>query len=142
MTEDEPRGPEAGGQRADADRQAAVGQSEEARAAAAVEQPVDDPAPREKGWWQRPTVRALRRQEEQGQDFGVLWDDRQNSATRLPADETVHLGGVVLCEAFTPSTVSALYEVLRKWPDRDERRRDEWVAELDRSRSGAGWGGW
>jgi hypothetical protein len=142
VTEDEPRGPEAGGQRADADRQAAVGQSEEARAAAAVEQPVDDPAPREKGWWQRPTVRALRRQEEQGQNLGVPWDDRQNSAARLPADETVHLGGVVLCEAFTPSTVSALYEVLRNWPDRDERRRDGWVAELDRSRSGAGWGGW
>jgi len=38
--------------------------------------------------------------------------------------------------------VSALYEVLRKWPDRDERRRDGWVAKLDRSRSGAGWGGW
>ena len=36
--------------------------------------------------------------------------------TRLPEGESVHLGGVTLVEAFTPSTVFRLYETLRKWP--------------------------
>jgi hypothetical protein len=92
-------------------------------------------------WWQRPTIRTIRREIEQDRDYLNEWNERENAATRLPDAESVHLGGLVLAEAFTPSTVSVLYDVLRKWPGRNDRRRNEWIAELDRSRSGGG-GGW
>lgn len=92
-------------------------------------------------WWRRPTVRQLRRAEGGHPDYADERDRQWNSDTRLPAQESIHLGGVTLVEAFTPSTVSNLYKVLRKWPKRRTRPDEDWVAALERSRAGVG-GGW
>jgi hypothetical protein len=101
-----------------------------------AEQSEDQPNRQPKPWWQRPTIRALKREAKERDDYLDQWDDRENAATRLPAEESVHLGGLVLAEAFTPSTVSALYDAIRRWSGSNSRRRDEWIAQLDRSRSG------
>jgi hypothetical protein len=69
------------------------------------------------------------------------WDQRDNEASRLPSGEEIHLGGLVLSECFTPSTISALYKGLDDFPgDRD--KREEWITRLTNSRSAAGTGGW
>lgn len=68
-------------------------------------------------------------------------DHRDNTTTRLPATEAIHLGGLVLTEAFTPSTVSALYKALKDLPTDRDGDKQEWLAELARSRRGA-YGGW
>ncbi|MFL6161486.1 MAG: hypothetical protein ACJ74U_04585 [Jatrophihabitantaceae bacterium] len=101
--------------------------------------PVAPPSPPRR--WSRPTVRQLKRAEEAHADYTNEHDNRWNSDTRLPAEESIHLGGVTLVEAFTPSTVSNLYSVLRKWPKRWPGREDDWTAALERSRAGAS-GGW
>lgn len=94
-----------------------------------------------KRWYQRPTVHALRKEAEQDALMIRALDARENDETRLPIGEEIHLGGLVLTEAFTPSTVSSLYDVLEHWPsDRPDRRRD-WIEQLDRSRGGEH-GGW
>ena len=99
------------------------------------------PLPQRTWWWQRPTVRQLQRNEERHLHHRDKSDARWNNETRLPEDEAVHLGGVTLTEAFTPSTVSNLYRTLNKWPRPVGRPDDDWAAALERSRSGTG-GGW
>ena len=47
----------------------------------------------------------------------------------------------VFTEAFTPSTVSALYRTLEQWPEERPSRKQEWLDGLARSRGGRG-GGW
>ncbi len=93
-------------------------------------------------WYKRPTVRTLKRQAEtEDRDLSRDWDKRDNEQTRLPPSEEIHFGGVVLTEAFTPSTVSALYETLKRWPAESESRRQERLEGLARSRGGSR-GGW
>jgi hypothetical protein len=79
---------------------------------------ASEPAPRHdpKRWYQRPTVRALRRQQidSENREYRRKWDKRENDETRPPASETIHLGGLVLTEAFTPATVSSLYKALER----------------------------
>lgn len=67
-------------------------------------------------WHQRPTIRTLKRRALEEREFAENWDCRDNDETRLPANEAVHLGGLVLTEAFTPSSVSALYKALEELP--------------------------
>jgi hypothetical protein len=100
----------------------------------------ESPAKRRK-WHQRPTIRALKRKAVEEREFAKNWDRRDNDETRLPASEAVHLGGVVLVEAFTPSSVSALYKALEELPIDRPDLKQEWLAELTRSRRGAS-GGW
>lgn len=93
-------------------------------------------------WHQRPSVRTLKKQlESEDHEWQRNWDKRENAETRLPASEAIHLGGLVLTEAFTPSTVSSLYRTLRVWPSKPGDRKEEWLDQLARSRSGEG-GGW
>ncbi len=93
-------------------------------------------------WWRRPTVTALVRQEKEGWvSHRGKWDDRDNGETLPPDGERVQIGGVVLTELFTPSTVSVLYDLVENWPRGSTRNRDEWLADLDRCRSGES-GGW
>lgn len=90
-----------------------------------------------KRWYQRPTVRALIKQaENEASDFHAGWDKHENDESRLPSSEAVHLGGLVLIEAFTPSTVSALYRTLERWPTDRPERKNEWLDQLAQSRSG------
>lgn len=95
--------------------------------------------PRSKQRWRdRPSIQALRR------EVLSTWADsdlRENEQTRLPDGEEVHLGGFVLGEVFTPSTVSALYVALKAFPAPD-KNRNEWIARLAQSRSAAGRSGW
>jgi hypothetical protein len=92
-------------------------------------------------WYRRQTVRALKREAEREREFAREWDERANDETRLPSSEAVHLGGLVLTEAFTPSTVSSLYKALDGWPSELGARKEERLRELARSRAGAR-GGW
>ena len=85
-------------------------------------------------------MRQLQRNEERHLHHRDKSDARWNNETRLPEDEAVHLGGVTLTEAFTPSTVSNLYSTLNKWPRPFGRPDDDWAAALERSRSGTGEG--
>jgi hypothetical protein len=125
-----------------ADESDAMSHAQQAEPIEHMEQPEDQLRQRPKHWWQRPTVGALKREQEKHRDYMDQQDEKGNARTRLPVDESVHLGGLVLAEAFSPSTVSVLYSVLRSWPGNNDRRRDEWTADLDRSRSGrhSGWG--
>jgi hypothetical protein len=92
-------------------------------------------------WHRRRSVSRLKKEQGPTPEFQRKWDDRDNAETRLPVDEAIHLGGIVLVEAFTPSTVSALYRSLERWPADHHGRRHEWLDHLARSRSGAS-GGW
>lgn len=92
-------------------------------------------------WYQRPTVRALKKQAESDREFTRKWDERENDETRLPISEAAHLGGLVLTEAFTPSTVSSLYKTLERWPSDRGERKQEWLEQLASSRGGSR-GGW
>jgi len=123
------------------DDREAVSRVEEVEPLARAEESEDQPRRQLNHWWRRPTIRALKREAQERGDYLDQQDERDNAATRLPAGESVHLGGLVLAEAFSPSTVSALYDTIRRWSGSNNRRRDEWVAELDRSRSGRS-GGW
>jgi hypothetical protein len=69
------------------------------------------------------------------------WDQHDNETGRLPEGEEVHLGGLVLSECFTPSTISALYKGLEDFPGERDKKQ-EWIAHLTRGRSAAGTGGW
>jgi hypothetical protein len=115
--------------------------TEENRASETAEAGPEASAKR-KSWYRRPTVRGLRKQAEtEDRKYRRKWDERDNTETRLPPTEAIHLGGLVLTEAFTPSTVSSLYTALERWPSDRPQRKQEWVDELARSRSGAR-GGW
>jgi hypothetical protein len=69
------------------------------------------------------------------------WDQRDNEASRLPFNEEVHLGGLVLSEAFPPSTAATLYKALGDFPTTREKKQ-ELMERLTKSRSAAGTGGW
>lgn len=94
-----------------------------------------------KRWHRRPTVQTLIRQAQNDREVLRESDERANDETRLPMSEAIHLGGLVLAEAFTPSTVSSLFNALERWPSNREARRQEWLAWLARSRGGQR-GGW
>jgi hypothetical protein len=104
---------------------------------------MEKPGSRAHTWWySRPTIRTLKREaEEQHRCWAEDWDTLANAETRLPSAEGVSLGGIVLVEAFTPSTVSALYKVLESLGGDRAQRRQQWIEELTRSRRGA-YGGW
>lgn len=74
----------------------------------------------------------------QNVDYRRESDRRDNDEMRLPENESVHIGGLVLTEAFTPSTVSGLYRALEQIPS---TRTKEWLDALTKSRQGGG-GGW
>ena len=89
-------------------------------------------------WRDRPSIRTL------AQEARRVWvdsDRRDNEASRLPDDEEVHLGGLVLVEVYPPSTSFALYralEDLAATPDEKEK----WTTRLGEGRSAAGTYGW
>src|ERR1700683_906360 len=89
---------------------------------------------RSQRWAKRPSIRSLRREAGQRHDVFDDWDVRANDASRLPPAETVSLGGLVLAEAFTPSTVSRLYRALRTLPVERPRDRADWIATLTERR--------
>src|SRR5262249_9478635 len=98
--------------------------------------------PKKERWFQRSTVRSLKKRAEQYEsDITRKGEERSNEQTRLPASEEIHLGGLVLTEAFTPSTVSALYRVIEGWPTNNPKQKQEWLEELASSRAGQrrGW---
>jgi hypothetical protein len=94
----------------------------------------------QKHWHERPTVWTLKKQAKRSTRPHTL-DSRDNEDTKLPSGEGVHLGGIVLAEAFTPSTVSSLYRSLERWETHVPGRKEEWLTQLERSRSGVV-GGW
>jgi hypothetical protein len=98
------------------------------------------PAKRER-WWHRKTVRSLKREATADRPYFKDWDERENKETRLPDSDAIHLGGLVLTEAFPPSSVSSLYRALEGWPTEGGVRKGELVTQLTRSRGGssAGW---
>lgn len=91
---------------------------------------------RNQRWWRRQTIRDLKREAEDRTLYDE-WDARDNKQARLPDSETVHLGGLVLTEAFTPSTISNLYDSLRELAS-DPRKADELLRMLDQSRQSQG----
>lgn len=93
-------------------------------------------------WRGRQSVRALRREALNDHAPWADSDQRANEATRLPDGEQVHLGGLVLAEAFTPSTVSALRKALEDLPASSNQDKEERIARLAKGRSAAGAGGW
>jgi hypothetical protein len=97
--------------------------------------------PRKRGWLERKSMWTLRRDAIKPHDAWIGGDQRDNDQSRLPADEKVHLGGLVLVEAFTPSTISALYDSLTDFPNTRSENK-EWISDLTRGRSAAGRGGW
>jgi hypothetical protein len=71
------------------------------------------------------------RDEQRGHvDARADWDQRRNDEARLAHGEEVHVGGVTLIEAFTPSTVSRLKKA-PSWSRRDTKLLED----LERSRS-------
>lgn len=94
------------------------------------------------GWRHRRTVRALRREAARRVHRLDSYDQRENKDTWLPEGETVHFGGLVLAEAFTPSTVSALYRALENLPSQKPEVTRELIAQLQRNRSALRAGGW
>ena len=92
--------------------------------------------------FRRPTIRSLKRDAENRTSEPIVrGEERDNERTRLPEDEEVHLGGIVITEAFTPSTVSRLYRAIEGWPTSRAGQKDEWLTQLAESRAGAR-GGW
>ena len=84
---------------------------------------------------------TFRRRATKPHDAWANWDLRDNERSRLPIDEKVHLGGLVLVEAFTPATVSALYRGLADFPNtRSENKK--WISDLTSGRSATGRAGW
>jgi hypothetical protein len=94
--------------------------TEEALATETSEAEPEAPAKR-KPWYRRRTVRQLREDTGPTPKYKQKWEDDDNTETRLPETEAIHLGGIVLAEAFTPSTVSALYRTVERWPERASR---------------------
>lgn len=93
-------------------------------------------------WYQRPTIRAhIKQARDSAVKYGAQWDDQENESTRLPEAESVHFGGLVMVEAFTPSTVASLYRTLGRWPEGRRGSKAEVIDGLTKSRSGHG-GGW
>jgi hypothetical protein len=89
-------------------------------------------------WLTRKNVRSLRRLDDWVRE---PWDRADNNATRLPDDEEIHLAGLVLAEAFTPSTTPALYQALTSFPAPEDKKK-EWADRITRGRSAVGMAGW
>jgi len=119
---------------------------------AAVDQPADDegssspevpatspPAPPCRkprkhsfgAWRRRPTNRAYLQELAGTPVSSTEIDALENDRTRLPADEEVHLGGILLAEAFTPSTIRRLEDSIRALPpDLSDKKRTELLTRL------------
>jgi hypothetical protein len=92
-------------------------------------------------WRARESISTMCRETVKQSD---MWDDadkRDNDASRLPPGEQIHLGGIVLAEAFTPSTAFWLRKSLERFPAAD-RKKEEWLLGLENGRSATGSGGW
>ena len=93
---------------------------------------------RKRRWRDRPSIRTLE------QDTRSVWAGsglRENEASRLPDTEEVQLRGLVLTEAYPPSTLSSLRKALEDLAvTRDEK--EKWIARLAEGRSAAGTYGW
>ena len=93
---------------------------------------------RKRRWWDRPSIRAL---ELEARSASAGSDRRENEASRLPDTEEVHLVGLVVAEAYPPSTLSSLRGALEGLAaTRDEK--EKWVGRLGEGRSAAGTYGW
>jgi hypothetical protein len=92
-----------------------------------AEQTRQERGPLKRRWRERQSVRALRREVLEDDEVLADWDRRENEETRLPDGEEVHLGGLVLTEAFTPSTVTALRKALEDFPAPGDKK-EEWNA--------------
>ena len=103
--------------------------------------PPAEGKPRKRGWLQRKSIWALRRDAAKPHQAWIAWDERDNELSRLPAGEEIHLGGLVLAEAFTPATVSALYKGLADFPN-TRGENGKWLSDLTSGRSAAGRAGW
>lgn len=97
--------------------------------------------PTKRRWRDRQSVRQIRNRANARQPFAES-AQRDNEETRLPTDEAVHLGGLTIVEAFTPSTISALYRALEELPVGDPKKTEGWLADLKSSRSAARGQGW
>lgn len=95
---------------------------------------------KKRNWRSRESLRAMRREAMDHTPYAEF-DKRDNDASRLSTGEEIHLGGLVLAEAFTPSTISALKRALAEFPGNRERKA-EWLANLEQGRSVGGSGGW
>jgi hypothetical protein len=105
--------------------------------------PEDSPVAesRYRKWRRRDSIGELRRMASTQQARWREYDQRDNDATRLPPDEKVHLGGLVLAEAFTPSTASNLRKALEEFPESNEEKQN-WLRSLADGRRANGGGGW
>lgn len=92
-------------------------------------------------WRHRPTVKQIKQDCTPPSDIFTKWDADENDRTRLPPEEEVHLGGLVLAEAFTPSTVAQLYNSLEKLQAVNAGNSGRSLSELSRSRRVPA-GGW
>jgi hypothetical protein len=92
-------------------------------------------------WHERMSISELRRRMLHDTEQWRQFDERDNNDARLPLDEEIYLGGVVLVEAFTPSTASRLKKSLEALPE-SYRRKSEFISALERGRSATGSGGW
>lgn len=91
------------------------------------------PARTVRRWRDRKSVRTLLREFRQ-----YKWRDdlarEENAESRLPSVEKVHLGGIVLAEVFTPSTVAALHNAIRNLPLKRPGEREDILAFLAKGR--------
>lgn len=85
----------------------------------------------------RKNVSSLRKVDDRNWE---AWDRADNEATRLPDDEEIHLAGLIVAEAFTPATASALYHALASFPA-PEDEKNEWADRVTRGRSAVGMAG-
>ena len=109
---------------------------------AKADRPEVDGASAKRTWLSRPSIRTIRRRTPFQQGLWATSDQRDNEATRLPADEAVHLGAVTLVESFTPSTVHSLYDALENLPVREPDKKRQWRDALRASRGTPDGGGW
>jgi hypothetical protein len=93
---------------------------------------------RKRWWWQRPTIRSIKKDQRRHRSYRDKFDEKWNAETRLPTGEAVHIGGITVVEAFTPSTVSALHETLRRWPQPKSKTDGSWVEQLENGRAHGG----
>lgn len=69
-------------------------------------------------------------------------DAAANACTRLPLGEDVHLAGILLAEAFTPSTVRRLRIAIERLPGVDRDKKIELVDQLEKFRRASVGGGY
>lgn len=107
-----------------------TGRSRDSQAAPSVDIPRTN-------WWQRPTIRSIRRtRDRKTPSWSTALSQSENAGTRLADGEAVHLGALILVEAFTPSTVSNLYAALDRLPtDHKRRSGTDWREQVRRSRT-------